>query len=53
MEELEDGYGFLLKISGDGKEYVITCNGPKIGEPVWQKDAAEKLLKIAQTFKPE
>lgn len=52
--EAKTGYGFIRIVKKDDKtNYVLESNGETPLDPIWSKEDAEKLLKIAKSFKPK
>ena len=47
------GYGFIRFVKkDDAMNYILESNGETPLDPIWSREDAEKLLKIAKSFKP-
>lgn len=52
-DEEKTGYGFILQKDVDGTPIRLQSHGDNPLDPIWDKDNAEKLLKVARSFKAD
>lgn len=53
-KEEKTGYGFIRIVKKDDKmNYVLESSGETPLDPIWSKEDAEKLMKIAKSFVPK
>ena len=52
-EEEKTGYGFIRVVKKNATQnYVLESEGENPLDPIWSKANAEKLMKVAKSFKP-
>ncbi len=52
--EAQTGYGFVRVVKkNDELNYILESNGETPLDPIYSKEDAEKLMKIAKSFKPK